>query len=39
MSAAISEVGKAVVRRNTEAVHGKGKFEVFEELFLRRFQP
>jgi len=39
MSDAISEAGNAVVRRNTKAVHGKGKFDVFEEQFLRRFQP
>jgi len=39
MSDAISETGKAVVCRNTEVVQGKGEFDVFEELFLRRFQP
>ena len=37
MSGAISEAAKAVVRRNTEEVQGKGKFDVFEEQFLRRF--
>lgn len=39
MSEAISKAGKAVVRRNTKAVHGKGKFDLFEKQFLRRFQP
>lgn len=39
MSDAISEAGKAVVRRNTEEVQGKRKFDVFEEFFLMRFQP
>ena len=39
MSDAISEAGKAVVRRNTEEVQGKGKLGVFEVLYLRRFQP
>jgi hypothetical protein len=39
MSDAIAEAAKAVVRRNTEEVQGKGKFDVFEELFLMRFQP
>jgi len=38
MSDAISEAAKAVVRRNTEEVHCKGKFGVFEEPFLSRFQ-
>lgn len=28
-----SEAAKAVVRRNTEEVQGKGNFDVFEELF------
>ncbi len=39
MSDPISEAGRAVVGPNTEEVQGKGKFDVFEELFLRRFQP
>ena len=39
MSDAISEAGKAGVCRNTKEVHGKGKFDVFEEQFLRRFHP
>ena len=33
----ISEAAKAVVRRNTEEVQGKGHFEVFEELFADDF--
>jgi predicted ester cyclase/DNA-binding transcriptional ArsR family regulator len=32
-----SEAAKAVVRRNTEEVQGKGNFEVFEELFAASF--
>jgi steroid delta-isomerase-like uncharacterized protein len=32
-----SEVAKAVVRRNTEEVQGKGKFDVFEDLFADDF--
>jgi hypothetical protein len=36
-SGSISEAAKAVVRRNTEEVQGKGKFEVFEELFADDF--
>ena len=32
-----SEAAKAVVRRNTEEVQGKGNFEVFEELFADNF--
>src|SRR5262249_21491 len=32
-SIASSESANAIVRRNTEEVPGKGKFEVFEELF------
>jgi len=32
-----SESAKAVVRRNTEEVQGKGNFEVFEELFADDF--
>ena len=32
-----SEVGIAVVRRNTEEVQGRGNFEVFEELFAADF--
>jgi hypothetical protein len=36
-SSSISEAAKTVVRRNTEEVRGKGKFEVFEELFADDF--
>jgi steroid delta-isomerase-like uncharacterized protein len=36
-NSSISEAAKAVVRRNTEEVQGKGKFEVFEELFADDF--
>ena len=32
-----SDTAKAVVRRNTEEVQGKGNFEVFEELFADDF--
>ena len=32
-----SEAAKAVVRRNTEEVQGKGRFDVFEELFADDF--
>ena len=32
-----SEAAKAVVRRNTEEVQGKGRFDVFEELFDDNF--
>jgi steroid delta-isomerase-like uncharacterized protein len=32
-----SEAAKAVVRRNTEQVQGRGNFEVFEELFADDF--
>ena len=32
-----SDAAKAVVRRNTEEVHGKGRFDVFEELFADDF--
>ena len=32
-----SEAAKAVVRRNTEEVQGKGNFDVFEELFADDF--
>jgi predicted ester cyclase len=32
-----SDVAKAVVRRNTEEVQGKGRFDVFEELFADSF--
>jgi len=35
--AALSEIAKAVVRRNTEEVQGKGNFDVFEELFADDF--
>src|SRR6266852_7646881 len=34
---ASGEAAKAVVRRNTEEVQGKGKFDVFEELFADDF--
>jgi steroid delta-isomerase-like uncharacterized protein len=37
MSNDISGQAKAVVRRNTEEVHGQGNFEVFEELFADDF--
>jgi hypothetical protein len=33
----ISDAAKVVVRRNTEEVQGKGKFDVFEELFADDF--
>ena len=33
----LSEAAKAVVRRNTEEVQGRGNFEVFEELFADDF--
>lgn len=33
----ISENAKAVIRRNTEEVQGKGRFDVFEELFAEDF--
>jgi steroid delta-isomerase-like uncharacterized protein len=32
-----SDAAKAVVRRNTEEVQGKGKFDIFEELFAEDF--
>jgi steroid delta-isomerase-like uncharacterized protein len=32
-----SEAAKAVVRRNTEEVQGRGNFDVFEELFADNF--
>jgi len=32
-----SEAAKAVARRNTEEVQGKGRFDVFEELFADDF--
>ena len=32
-----SEAAKAVVRRNTEEVQGKGRFDVFDELFADDF--
>ena len=32
-----SDAAKAVVRRNTEEVQGKGDFDVFEELFWDDF--
>jgi len=33
----VSDEAKAVVRRNTEEVQGKGRFEVFEQLFADDF--
>jgi hypothetical protein len=36
-STTASETAKAVVRRNTEEVQGKGNFDVFEELFADDF--
>ena len=33
----VSDAAKAVVRRNTEEVQGKGNFDVFEELFSDDF--
>jgi len=32
-----SEAAKAIVRRNTEEVQGKGRFDVFDELFADDF--
>ena len=37
MSNSVSGEAKAVVRRNTEEVQGKGNFDVFEELFGEDF--
>jgi len=37
-SSAASEAAKAVVRRNTEEVQGKGNYEVFEQLFADDFK-
>src|SRR5215472_10334531 len=34
---AVSDEAKAVVRRSTEEVQGKGRFEIFEELFADDF--
>jgi steroid delta-isomerase-like uncharacterized protein len=36
-SPSISEIAKAIVRRNTDEVQGQGNFEVFEELFADDF--
>jgi steroid delta-isomerase-like uncharacterized protein len=36
-SSHLSEVAKAVVRRNTEEVQSQGNFDVFEELFADDF--
>jgi steroid delta-isomerase-like uncharacterized protein len=36
-SNAVSEAAKAVVRRNTEEVQGRGDFRAFEELFADDF--
>ena len=33
----LSEAAKAVVRRNTEEVQGKGNFDVFDQLFEDHF--
>jgi steroid delta-isomerase-like uncharacterized protein len=33
----ISDMAKAVVRRNTEEVQGRGNFDVFDELFADNF--
>src|SRR6201988_3767854 len=33
----VSEAAKAVIRRNTEEVQGRGNFDVFEELFADDF--
>jgi hypothetical protein len=32
-----SDAAKAVVRRNTEEVQGKGRFDIFEQLFADDF--
>jgi hypothetical protein len=34
---ALSKAAKAVVRRNTEVVQGKGNFDAFEELLAEDF--
>ncbi len=31
-----SDAAKAIIRRNTEEVQGRGNFDVFEELFAVR---
>jgi steroid delta-isomerase-like uncharacterized protein len=36
-SLSVSEAAKAIVRRNTEEVQGKGRFDLFEELFADEF--
>jgi len=36
-TATISDAAKAVVRRNTEEVQGRGNSDVFEELFADDF--
>jgi steroid delta-isomerase-like uncharacterized protein len=36
-TSASGEAAKAIVRRNTEEVQGKGNFDVFEELFADDF--
>ena len=36
-TATISEAARAVVRRNTEEVQGRGDFDVFEKLFADDF--
>ena len=36
-STTASEAAKAIVRRNTEQVQGKGNYAVFEELFAQDF--
>lgn len=37
MTMTTSEQAKAIVRRNTEEVQGKGNFELFDELFAEDF--
>ena len=36
-SSNLGEAAKAVVRRNTEEVQGRGNFAVFEQLFADNF--
>jgi len=33
----VSDEAKAIVRRNTEEVQGKGRFDIFDELFADDF--
>jgi hypothetical protein len=37
MKTTLSDKAKAIVRRNTEEVQGRGNFDVFEELFADDF--